>query len=115
MKKKLKNISYQKMSNHRETSCEEFETYRRIKKLIEENDSNATFRSKKRGPITTRIPLIIQSDDIKLMRYEFLTDAAKDIGVSKQILIYAHKNKRPLITKRKNGIKVFHIEWVDTC
>ena len=48
-------------------------------------------------------------------RYESLTDAAKNIGVAKQTLIYAHKNKRPSITKRKGGIKVFHIEWLDTC
>ena len=101
------------MSNHREISRKEFEKYLRIKKLIEENDLNATFRFKKRGPITTRIPLMIRSDDMEPTRYEFLTDAAKDIGVLKQTLIYVHKNKRPSITKRKNGIKVVHIEWLD--
>ena len=103
------------MSNHIGISREEFKTYLRIKKLIERNnyEENATFRSKKRGPIATHIPLIIRSDDMEPTRYEFLTDAAKDIGVAKQTLIHAHKNKRPLITKRKNGIKVFHIEWLD--
>ena len=103
------------MSNHIEISREEFETYLRIKKLIERNNykENTTFRSTKRGPITAHFPLITRSDEIKPTRYEFLTDAAKDIGVPKQTLIYAHKNKRPLITKRKDGIKVFYIEWLD--
>ena len=101
------------MGDLREISCEEFERYLRIKKPIEENNLNAMFRFKKKGPITTRIPLIIRSDDVEPSRYEFLTDAAKDIGVVKQTLIYAYKNKRPLITKRKNGIKVSHIEWLD--
>ena len=92
--------------------------YLRIKDFIERNnyeedDLNAMFRSKKRGPIATRIPLIIRSDDMEPTRYEFLTNTAKDIGVTKQTLIYAHKNKRPLITKRKGRIKVFHIEWLD--
>ena len=106
------------MGDLREISCEEFEMYLKVKKIIErniyeDNDSNTMFRSKKRGPIATRILLIIRSDDMEPTRYEFLTDAAKDIGVTKETLIYTHKNKRPSITKRKNGIKVLHIEWLD--
>ena len=104
------------MNSHIEITCKEFETYLRVKEFIERNNYeednlNATFRFKMRGPI----PLIIRSDDMEPTRYEFLTDTAKDIGVSKQTLIYAHKNKRPLITKRKIGIKVFSIEWLDSC
>ena len=49
---------------------------------------------------------------MELKRYECLSDAANDIKVSKQTLIYAYENRRPLITRRKGGVKVFHIEWL---
>ena len=60
----------------------------------------------------TRILLIIHSDDKEPKRYERLSDVANDIKVSKQSLIYAYENRRPLITRRKGGAKVFHIEWL---
>ena len=47
-----------------------------------------------------RTPLIIRSDDMEPKRYECLSDAANDIKVSKQTLIYEYENKRPLITRR---------------
>ena len=56
----------------------------------------------------THIPLIIHSDDMESKRYERLSDAANDIKVSKQILIYVYENKRPLFTRKK----VEHIEWL---
>ena len=60
----------------------------------------------------THIPLIINSDDMEPKRYERLSAAANDIKVSKLTLIYAYENKRPLITRRKGGAKVFDIEWL---
>ena len=45
-------------------------------------------------------------------RYEHLSGAANDIKVSKQTFMYVYENKRPLITRRKGGAKVFHIEWL---
>ena len=42
--------------------------------------------------------------------YESLKDMANDIEVPKETLIYAYENKRPLITRRKGGFKVFYIE-----
>ena len=60
----------------------------------------------------TCTPLITCSDDMELKRYECRSDAANDIKVSKQTLIYAYENRRPLITRRKGGAKVFHIEWL---
>ena len=39
-------------------------------------------------------------------------DAANDIKVPRETLIYAYKNKRQLITRRKSGVKVFYIEWL---
>ena len=63
----------------------------------------------------TRTPLKVHSDDMEPKRYECLSDAANDIKVSKQTLVYAHENNRPLITRRKGGAKVFYIEWLDSC
>ena len=62
--------------------------------------------------LLTRIPLIIRSDDMEPKKYERLKDAANDIEVSKETLIYAYQNRRPLITRRKGGVKVFYIEWL---
>ena len=49
----------------------------------------------------TRNPLIIHSDDMESKRYECLSDAANDIKVSKQNLVYAHKNKDLLLLEGK--------------
>ena len=46
--------------------------------------------------------------------YERLMDAANDIKVSRETLIYAYENRRSFITRRKGGVKVFCIEWLDT-
>ena len=46
-------------------------------------------------------------------KYERLSDAANDIKVPRQPLIYAYENRRPQIVNRKGGVKVFYIEWLD--
>ena len=101
------------MSDLREISRKEFETYLRIKEFIERNGyEEADLRIMVRDRKPTCIPLIIHSDDMELKRYEHLSHTANDIKVSKQTLIYAYENRRPLITGRKGGAKVFHIEWL---
>ena len=60
-------------------------------------------------PTSTR--LMVHSDNMEPKGYECLSDAAYDIGVSKQTLMYVHKNKRSLITRRKGEAKVFYIKW----
>ena len=100
------------MGDLREISQKEFETYLRIKEFIERNSyEEANLRKMVRDRKPTHTPLIIHSTK----RYECLSDAANDIKVSKQALVYAHENKRPLITRRKGGAKVFYIEWLDSC
>ena len=61
----------------------------------------------------TYTPLIIHSDDMESKRYECLSDTANDTKVSKQTLVYAYENKRPLNTRRKGGAKVFYIKWLE--
>ena len=47
-------------------------------------------------------------------KYERLTDAANDIKVPKETLIYAYENRRTLITRRKCGGNVFfYIKWLE--
>ena len=91
----------------------EFEAYLRVKKFIEKNNyEEADLRKKIRDTRPARIPLIIRSDDMEPKKYERLTDAASDIKVPRETLIYAYENRRSLITRRKGGVKVFYIEWL---
>ena len=46
-------------------------------------------------------------------KYERLSDAANDIKVPRQTLVYAYENRRPQIVRRKGGVKVFYIEWLE--
>ena len=94
-----------------EISRKEFETYLRVKVIIERNSYEGAYLWKMVRDIDT--PLIIHSDDIEPKRYEYLLDTAKDIGVSKQPLMYAFKKRRPPITRMKGGTKVFYIEWLE--
>ena len=91
----------------------EFEAYLRVKEFIEKNNYEETdLRKKIRDWRPTPIPLIIRSDDMEPKKYERLTDAANDIKVPRETLIYAYENRRTLITRRKSGVKVFYIEWL---
>ena len=99
------------MSNSITVQLKEYKTYLRIKELIE-NDVKFTIKGRP-GPATAYIPLIIKSDDIKPTKYESLYDAARGSGVPIQTLIYAHKNKKPFITKRDGENKFFYIEWLN--
>ena len=80
----------------------EFEAYLRVKEFMEKNNyDEVDLRNKIRGRRLTCIPLIILSNDVEPREYENLKDAANDIEVSKETLIYAYENRRPLITRRK--------------
>ena len=39
--------------------------------------------------------------------------AARDCGISKQTIVYAYRNRKTRIVRRKGGFKVFRIEWLD--
>ena len=78
----------------------------------EKNYDEADLRKKILDRRPTHIPLIIRSDDMEPRKYERLKDATNDMEVSKETLIYAYKNRRLLITRRKGGVKVFYIKWL---
>ena len=96
------------MSNRKEITHKEFETYLRVKEFIERSGYE---EADLRKIVST--PLMIHSDDMEPKRYKCLSDAAKDIKVSKQTLVDAYKNKWPLITRRKVGANVFCIKWLE--
>ena len=101
-----------------EISRREFEAYLRnllkgLRNLLKNNYEEADLRKLVRDRRPTRIPQIIRSDDMELKKYERLTDAVNDIKVPRETLIYAYDNRRPLIARRKGGVKVFYNEWLN--
>ena len=91
----------------------EFKAYLRVKEFMKKNNyEEADLRKKIRDRRPTHIPLIICSDDMELREYELLKDAANDIKVPRETLIYAYENRRQLITRRKGGVKVLYIKWL---
>ena len=92
----------------------EFEAYLRVKEFMEKNDyDEANLRKKIRDRRPACIPLTIRSNDMEPRNYEHLKHAANDIKVPRETLIYAYENRRQLITRRKGGVKVFYIEWLE--
>ena len=78
---------------------------------MKRNDYNEDDLKKKlkcKKPILLRI----SSDVIEPKRYESLSEATGAIGVPIQTLMYAFERRRPMITRRKGGIKSFNIEWL---
>ena len=55
------------------------------------------------------VPLIIKSDGADPIKYYSTSAAAKDCGVTKQMLDYAHRNRCTRIVRRKGGVKEFRI------
>ena len=91
----------------------EFEAYLRVKEFMEKSDyDEPDLRNKIRDKRPACIPLIICSDYMEPKEYERLTDAANDIKVPRETLIYAYENRRQLITRRIGGVKVFYIKWL---
>ena len=101
------------MGDLKRITQKEFAMYLRVKEFTEKNNyDESNLRKKVRGKIPARIPLIIHSNDMEPRKYERLKDAANDIKVPRETLIYAYENRRTLITRRKGRVKVFYIEWI---
>ena len=94
------------------------DTYLKIKKFIETEgcDESSIIPSLTNGVgiIPAYVPLIIESDDMEPTEYYSLSAAAKGCGVSKQMIVYAYRNRKMRIVRTKGGFKVFKIEWLDS-
>ena len=60
-----------------------------------------------------KVHLEVSSKGMENTKFESLDDAVAFMRVSKQTLTYTHIHKRPLITGRKGGAKVFFTEWLE--
>ena len=94
----------------RRISQRDFETYKKVKKFIDENKLS---EEDLRKYVNREIRLKISSERMEPSTFKSLSEASMFIGVSRQTLTYADKHKKPLITKRKGGAKVFFIKWLE--
>ena len=104
------------MFSYKNDNSKRYEIYLKIKKFIEsENCDKSTLIPRLIngvGIIPSYVPLIIGSDDIEPTKYYSLSAAAKGCGVSKQMIVYAYRNRCTRIVRRKGGTKEFRIEWL---
>ena len=84
-------------------ALKEYEIYLKVKKFIEsENcDEDDIIPRLINGVaiIPAYVPLIIESDDMEPTKYYSLSAAARDCGVSKQMIAYAYRNRCTTITR----------------
>ena len=94
------------------------EIYLKVKKFIETEGCDESSIIPRLingvGIIPAYVPLIIESDETEPTKYYSLSAAAKGCGVTKQMIVYAYRNRKPRILRRKGGFKVFKIEWLDS-
>ena len=64
------------------------------------------------GIIPVYVPLVIESDDMEPTKFSSLSAAARGCGVPKQTIVYAYRNGKTRIVRRKGGTKEFRIEWL---
>ena len=97
-------------------TLKEYKIYLKVKKFIEtENCDEADIILRLIngvGIIPAYIPLIIESDGMEPTKYYSLSAAARDCGVSKQMITYAYRNRCTRIDRRKGGSKMFRTEWL---
>ena len=78
-------------------NLKEFEIYLKVKKFIETKDCDENELIPKLingvGIIPAYVPLIIESDDMEPKKYYSPSAAARDIGILKQTIVYACRNK----------------------
>ena len=95
----------------------EYKIYLKVKAFIETENCDENELIPKLvngiGIILAYVPLIIESDDMEPTNYHSLSAAARDCGLLKQTIVYAYRNRRTRIVRRKGGTKEFRIEWLD--
>ena len=95
-------------------TLKEYEIYLKVKKFIKTEGCDEADLIPRLvngiGIIPAYVPLIISSDDTESTKYYSLS--ARDCGVSKQTIVYAYRNRKTRIVRRKGGFKVFMIEWL---
>ena len=90
----------------------EYEIYLKVKKFIESENCDEVDIIPRLINGANYVPLIIESNDSEPIKYYSLSAAAKDCGVTKQTLDYAHTNRCNRMVRRKGGTKEFKIQWL---
>ena len=97
-------------------TLKEYEIYLKVKAFIETEGCDEADLIPRLingvGIIPAYVPLIIESDDTEPTKYYSLSAAGRDCGVYKQTIVYAYRNRKTRIVRRKGGFKVFQIEWL---
>ena len=91
-------------------TLKEYEAYLKVKRFINGHDKSEII-SRLMGD-NKYVPLIIESDDADPIKYYSTSATAKDCGVTKQTLDYAHGNRCMRIVRRKGGVKEFRLTWL---
>ena len=93
-------------------TLKEYEIYLKVKKFIKTEGCDEADLIPRLVNGVAYVPLIIESEDMEPTKYYSLSAAARDCGVSKQTISYAHRNGKTRIVRRKGGFKIFRIEWL---
>ena len=91
-------------------TLKEYEAYLKVKRFIDGHDE-AEIISKLSNE-RNYTPMIIESEGISPTKYYSTSTAAKQCGVTKQTLDYAHRNRCTRIVRRKGGVKEFRLTWL---
>ena len=101
------------MFSYEMVTLKEYEIYLKVKAFIETENCDEHELIPKLVKGVAYIPLIIESEDMEPTKYYSLSAGARDFGTSKQMTVYAYRNWKTRIVRRKGGFKVFKIEWLD--
>ena len=82
-------------------TLKEYEIYLKVKKFIETEGCDETDLIPQLINGVAYIPLIIESEDMEPTKYYSLSAAARNCGVSKQMITYAYRNRKTRIVRRK--------------
>ena len=97
-------------------TLKEYEIYLKGKKFIETENCEESYIIPQLingiGIIPTYVPLIIESDDMEPTKFYSLSAAARGCRILNQTIVYAYRNKRMRIIRRKGENKEFRIEWL---
>ena len=92
-------------------TLKEYEIYLKVKKYIKTIDCDeADLVPQLVNGVAAYVPLIIESKDMEPTKYCSLSAAARDCGVSKQMITYAYRNRCMRIVRQKGGTKEFRIK-----
>ena len=97
-------------------TLKEYEIYLKVKAFIEAEGCDEADLIPKLvngiGIIPPYVPLIIESDDTETIKYYSLSAAARGCRVSKQMIVYAYRNRKTRIGGKKESRLLGSSGWI---